>query len=305
MESVDSQVLAAVCYLGRRTPNFRGKFHLVFKGLGSLVRSWPQHASTVTKDGTSFRDCDLNQYMYRALFVYGAYEFDVDWMVHRVLRPGDTVIDAGACFGYHALSAGKRVAPGGRVYAVEPQPEMFAALTQNLSINALTNIEIDRIALSDHAETLKLHIFPDLDPGCTSIATLDRCDFETIECPAISMDDYIQRKGIGEVTLIKLDVEGSEMRVIKGARNLLSSGRPPLWILEVNQETSRACGYTPDDLLSLLKQYGYSFYRPVWGKLLRNIRGLQKCEDAIHGENLLCAVEGVHGNRLASAVLNG
>ncbi|MGB9105633.1 MAG: FkbM family methyltransferase [Terriglobales bacterium] len=270
--------------------------------MGSLVRTWPQHASTVTEDGTRFRDCDLNQYMYRALFVYGAYEFDVGWMVRRVLRPGDTVIDAGACFGYHALSAAKRIAPG-RVYAIEPQPKMFAAMTENVARNPLTNIETENLALSDHAETLQLHIFPGLDPGCTSIATLDRCDFETIECPAISLDEYIQRKGIGEVTLIKLDVEGSEMQVLKGAHKLLSSPRPPMWIIEINQETSQACGYNPEGLLSLLKRYGYSFYRPVWGKLLRKIRGLQKCENAVHGENILCAIEGVHGERFASAVL--
>lgn len=300
---VEPPILRLIRYLGRHLPNIRGKHDLVLNVLGKLVRRWPQQTTTVNNEGISFLHCDLGQYIYRTLFVFGVYEPDVDWMARRLLRAGDTVVDIGACFGYHSLSCAARVAPGGRVYAIEPQPDMYAIIAENLRVNALTNVHADCLALSDQKGRLQLHRFPDLDVGYASISNRGHQDFHTVDCRAETLDEYVQQRKIGEVTLLKLDVEGAELKVLRGALALLESPRPSMWIVEINRETAGACGYRPEDMLSLLKTYGYSFYRPRWGKLLRTIRGLEKCAAVHHGENILCAIEQVHHDRLAGAGL--
>jgi len=237
------------------------------------------------------------------IFLYGVYEIDVDWMCSRLLKPSDTVIDIGACFGYHSIANAIRVGPTGRIYGIEPQTEMLAALRENIDANGLGNIEIDQIALSDVKEQLELHSFRDLEPGHASISTLDRSDYSVAPCLAVPLDDYVTSKGIRDVALIKLDVEGSEMKILKGAKRLLSSCRPPIWIVEINSETSHACGFHPSELLTFLGAYGYSPYRPVWGNIVRRIKRLERCAagEVRHGENILCAINGIHGDRLARA----
>jgi len=287
----------------RSTPNFRGKGRVLFDWPGRLIHSWPSDVEITSGAGCVFRHCDLSEYLYRSLFFFGCFEPDVDWACRRVLRPGDTFVDKGACFGYHTLTASLRVGPGGRIYAIEPQPDMFAALEENALCNKATNIVMDNLALSDRAESLQLHRFAGLGVGHTSIATMGQAVFQVHSCPAITLDEFIGRRSVGPVALVKLDVEGAEMKILRGAQALLQRPDPPMWVLEVNVETAQACGYQPSDLLAFLSGFGYQAYRPVWGELLRQIRRFELCPpgDIQHGQNLLCAIPAVHAEALARA----
>lgn len=285
-------------YIGRNMPALRGKNLILRSGLLRLTRELPIDTTITTLDGLKFVHCNLNQFIYRELYVYGLWEPDVVWMYDRLLSPADTVLDVGACFGYHALRAAVLVGKRGRVYAVEPQPEAFAALHQNLAENQLENVEPDCLALAAEDGNMKLHRFSDLDLGHTSMSTLNRSNFETLQCRTQRLDEYIKFKKLQGVTLVKLDVEGAEMPVLRGASDLLSGPKPPIVILEINMETAKSCGYHPNDLLALLRQYRYNFYRPVWGKIARKIAHLEECQTGRHGENLLCAIEEVHSDQL-------
>jgi FkbM family methyltransferase len=243
----------------------------------------------------------LNEYIYRFLFFYGLHELDVDWICSHVLQPGDVFVDIGACFGYHTVSSALRVGSTGRVYALEPQPDMFARLQDNLLGNNLSTVTADQLALSDRAEILRLHRFADLGIGHTSISSQGQEVSQVIATAAITLDAYAEQRGIKSVALIKLDVEGAELKVLRGATALLGGGSPPMWIVEINEETAGACGYHPRDLLTLLAHYGYSFYRPVWGRISRNVLRFEPCS-AVHirnGMNVLCAIPVLHAERLA------
>lgn len=291
-------MLSVVHYLGRNLPNLRGKYAFVFLGCGALVRHWPSDLTIVSNDGIPFAHCDLNDYIFKELYVYGVHELDVDWILRQLLQRGDVVVDVGASFGFHALTAAVRIGPEGHVYGVEPQPDMFALLEENIRHNRLTNVTIDRMALSDSSRTLTLYRFAGLGTGHTSVSTLDRDDYKTIVCSAITLDSYLESHNVPNVTMLKLDVEGSELAVLQGAPGLLSGAKPPMCILEINLETSHACGYHPTDLLALLKGYGYRFYRAVRGRLIRDLIGLEKCQRVAHGDNILCAIPAIHRDRL-------
>jgi FkbM family methyltransferase len=284
-----------------RTPNFRGKGKLFFDKPCRLVRNWPSDVSIPGRHGCTFFHCDLNESMYRFLFFYGIHELDVDWICSHVLQSADVFVDIGACFGYHTISSALRVGITGQVYALEPQPDMFGSLRNNLVGNNLSNVTADHLALSDQAETLHLHRFADLGIGHTSISSQGREVSQVISTAAVTLDAYVERRGIKSVTLVKLDVEGAELKVLRGATGLLSASSPPMWVLEINDETAGACGYHPRDLLALLAQYGYSFYQPVWGRMIRTVVRLAPCSaDCIHnGMNLLCAIPALHADRLA------
>jgi FkbM family methyltransferase len=178
---------------------------------------------------------------------------------------------------------------------------MFARLQDNLLGNDLSNVTADHLALSDRAETLNLHRFANLGIGHTSISSQGREVSQVISTVAVTLDAYVEQQGIREVSLVKLDVEGAELKVLRGATTLLQGSRPPMWILEINEETSGACGYCPKDLLDLLAHHGYSFYRPVLGRVIRTVRRLERCsvDHARSGMNLLCANPTLHAERLA------
>lgn len=288
-------------FLYRRTPNFRGKGKLFFDKPSRLVRNWPSDVSISGHHECTFFHCDLHEHMYQFLFFYGIHELDVDWMCNQILERGDVFVDIGACFGYHTLSGALRVGTVGQVYALEPQPDMFATLQNNLVGNKLSNVTADHLALSDQAETLQLHRFADLGIGHTSISSQGRKVSRVISIPAVTLDTYVEQRGIKSVTLIKLDVEGAELKILRGATGLLRASSPPMWILEINEETAAACGYHPKDLLAFLAQHGYRFYQPVWGRMIRTVTRLEPSSaDSIHnGMNLLCAIPAVHADRLA------
>ncbi len=285
----------------RGTPNFRGKGELFFNKPSALIQNWPVDVSISSRLGSTFFHCDLNEFIYRFLFFYGIHELDVDWICRRILRPGDIFVDIGACFGYHTISSALRVGSVGQVYALEPQPEMFARLEENLARNNLSNVKAHHLALSDQTEKLKLHRFADLGIGHTSISSQGRDVSQIISTEAITLDDYLERRGVRKATVIKLDVEGAELKILRGATTLLSGSAPPMWIVEINDETANACGYHPRELLTLLAQHGYKFFRPIWGRVIRNVTRLQTCSeiDIRSGMNLLCAIPELHGDRLA------
>lgn len=189
----------------------------------------------------------------------------------------------------------------GQVYALEPQPDIFAILMNNLAGNNMSNVTADQLALSDHAEELYLHRFADLGIGHTSISSQGQKISQVISTAAVTLDAYAEARGIKKITLAKLDVEGAELKVLRGATGLLTGSCPPMWVLEINDETSGACGYHPRDLLSLLATHGYTFYRPVWGRMIRTVIRLEHCSvDQIrNGMNLLCANSALHADRLA------
>jgi len=289
--------------LGRTGPPIRGKGYVALRGLASLVPEWPDDCKVLANDGTRFLHCDLHHHIYRSLHILGVHEPDVQWMLGRLLREGDTAIDIGANFGYHTVHAAARVGKSGRVWAIEPQADMYALLSENLAVNGAANVTADCLALSDSRGTLALHRYQSRGPACTSMAHLGDEPFETIHCPMDTLDHYLAGHGVDSVTLIKLDVEGAELAVLKGAEDLLSRPVPPMWIVEVNFETSEACGYHPNELLSLLRSHGYVFYRPVMGKWIREVRGLERTDAVSHGDNILAAVEGAHSDRLRMAGL--
>lgn len=187
------------------------------------------------------------------LLIDPAYRF-VTWNPAEVaafraaIAPGDTVLDVGANVGAYALLFGRWVGAGGRVFAFEPSPQARAGLTQHLDMNGLSPVVAVRSeAIADLAGREPL-----LDQGVHGGSRLGGAG-EPV--PTVTLDAFCAEQGITP-SLVKVDVEGAELRVLRGARALLSGPRPPATFVELHPGLWPALGVTRQALEAELAGLG-------------------------------------------------
>lgn len=209
---------------------------------------------------------------------FGLYELDTLRLVRRILTPGSHFVDGGANIGYFTLHAAKFLAGHGTVTSFEPDPLNLARLKAHLAANNLTSaVHLHEKALGASPGTLTLYhpggqtaesnnhgrasIYQSLAPGGQSFSV-----------PVVRLDEALNG---ATPTLIKLDIEGAEVQAVTGMQNLLVSSRPPMLIIEHNEESARAAGGTPGDVFALIEKFNPA-YRFYWiGSRLRPITAAQ------------------------------
>lgn len=197
---------------------------------------------------------------YSEIFTLGEFEPPQSAAVRALLRPGDHVVDVGANLGWFTMLMAAQVKPDGKVWAIEPMPPTLAALEENVGLNPTLNVTVLPLALGAEEGELDLHLFEGLPHGHASASTLGRSDYESYRVPVRTLDALLD--GERAPSFVKVDVEGSELDVLKGAERLLGGERPPMWMLEVNYETSAALGYRPVEMLEPFhRRDGYEVHR--------------------------------------------
>ena len=130
------------------------------------------------------------------------------------------------------------------VKAMAPECQLVIVVGSRNSSNSVRLVEV---ALGETPGTTEIHVFAGLPHGHASVSTLDRSDYSSHRVERHTLDDLLA--GSRTPAFVKLDVEGSERDVLRGAEATLAAGCPPIWMIEVNYETSAAFGYRPPDLL--------------------------------------------------------
>lgn len=176
-------------------------------------------------------------YVPAQLDLMGAYKllkpFKTEPCIRRFCRPGATVVDVGANIGEWALQMADAVGADGRVLAVEPIPRMADAVAKSALANNMTQVSVVAVALSDAAGQAEFSV----ECGNTGGSRLGRAEgaVDTISVPVQTLDALLEGRGIERVDFIKVDVEGFELEVLRGARATLARHRPPMY-LEVGAE---------------------------------------------------------------------
>ncbi len=162
-----------------------------------------------------------------------------------IFRPkeGDIVVDIGAHMGRYTIPSAKSVGVSGKVIAVEAHPYNFGILQHNLKLNKLTNVSALNSAVYSKKANLKLYL-PDEDLGYTmhhSVMTNylstkynNEIERKFVEVEADTLDNLLKSSAITTVNWIKIDVEGAEYEVLKGAREILSTNKPISILVEVH-----------------------------------------------------------------------
>jgi len=154
-------------------------------------------------------------------------------------KQGDIVVDIGANIGRYTIIASKRVGTNGKVVAIEAHPGNFEMLNRNIKLNRLTNVIPLNYAAYSKETKVKLYV-PDEESGYTIYHTLmERTGKKFVEVDAITLDYLLLqlngiREGVVEVNWIKIDVEGVEFEVLKGATNVLSKSKDIALLIEVH-----------------------------------------------------------------------
>lgn len=157
----------------------------------------------------------------------GIYELHVQEVIQRYLSSGDVFYDVGGHHGYFALLASKLVGSSGRVYVFEPLVANRLIIANLVSANARHNCTVLPFAVSDKVGPASLFLQAD-DAQPSLVATSDAC----VHVDTITLDDFGSNHPAP--TLVKVDVEGAEEMVLRGAKGLLSGERAAIWIVEVH-----------------------------------------------------------------------
>ncbi len=172
----------------------------------------------------------------------------------RFVKPGMTVVDIGANIGVYTKIASDIVGPEGKVFAFEPEPENLIILKEKLTSLKNRNVTLVPKALTDKIGQERLYI-DEINLGNHSFSgknILKGNGF--VEVQTITLDKYFTKKG--KVDLIKMDVQGAEGKIIKGARDLLIKHKPIIMI-EFWPNGLINCGSNPLDLLICLQEFGF------------------------------------------------
>jgi FkbM family methyltransferase len=173
-------------------------------------------------------------------------------------KEGDVVIDIGAHIGRYTIIGAKRVGTNGKVVAIEANPSNFEMLNRNIKLNQLTNIISLNNAVYSKETKIKLYL-PGEELGHTIYNTVmsDRAKNEDkfVEVSANTLDYFLQLKGITDVNWIKIDVEGAEFEVLKGATNVLSKSKDIALLIEIHNLSGGTNLYRP--ILEFLRLYNF------------------------------------------------
>ena len=161
----------------------------------------------------------------RTLMLFGQRELEHKVMLERILRPGMRVFDVGANIGYYAIMESKLAGPTGSVIAVEPSPSNVALLQRNLAHNGIANVTVREGAVSDVPGSRRFHLavqsnlntFHDIGSGREHLSG-NSIDVDTLTVPGLA-EQY------GAPDLLRMDVEGHEVEVIRGMVPAIREGR--------------------------------------------------------------------------------
>jgi len=204
---------------------------------------------------------DVDEYIQRTVVLDGVYEPTTCWLLRVLLHrhPG-AFLDVGANVGLHSLVA---LSAGARVTSFEPVPRLAARLRRNLERNHATGrVRVVPSAVGDRIGTAPMFLATRADDGSHSLVPgVAASRVEEILVPLTTLDDHLPSCESGPPSVIKIDVEGFEARVLDGAKRILGGHRPPHVLIETGDRLASEIGESASTVLARLVGAGYRLFR--------------------------------------------
>ncbi|PKU25980.1 FkbM family methyltransferase [Telmatospirillum siberiense] len=219
----------------------------------------PEELVVVTHSGLRLHwNLEDSCYAPSELINIGHYESEECPVLNDAARGASTIFDVGSNIGFFSLQWAANLAPGGKIHAFEPVPLSYSQLQRNIVLNRREScIVANNTAVGETASTLTLFIPEYPGPAAASLNRLHPNSSNVeISVPVISLDEYYVQAGCPQLDMLKADVEGAELFVIKGAYKTIAAQRP-LIFLELLRKWAKPFGYHPNDVISLLRGIGY------------------------------------------------
>jgi FkbM family methyltransferase len=215
--------------------------------------------------GHYFLSINPNAYMGSSLYWHGwHHRWEIEYL-EKSLRPNHVFVDAGANLGEFTIAAAGRVTQG-RVISFEPHEVIRGCLERSVAMNKFSNVTILPYGLGAKDSEGSLFEIEEYWHGRLMNEGLStqfvRADCRPTARPILirSLDELMGTLQLERIDWMKVDVEGAEWAVLKGAAGSLQKFRPRLF-LEIDHQNFKAAGYMAKDLLAWLARVGYRAYR--------------------------------------------
>lgn len=214
--------------------------------------------------GTTYTfQAPLTESIGRSVFLYGVYEPLATAVFASLLTDGDVAIDVGAHYGDFTLAAAFQVGPSGAVYAFEPQPLVRSVLLTNLRHNDIHHVTVLDCAVADYDGSSSL--YSAIDPSHTGGASLSETlvdQSRTHMDVSVRQLDGLLIESVGDrLAAVKIDVEGAEAAVLRGASDLVRRSKAAI-LFEANGLQNGPQGVS-SETISFLRESGYLVYGMV------------------------------------------
>jgi FkbM family methyltransferase len=257
MTSLLTKALSALIVgYGYYSPYHIGKWRLIqrlatLKAISKIRNS----VYTVRRGGVRYQ-LDISDPMDRGLYYIGVHEGLVTKFLQCFLRSGLTCFDVGANIGYYSLLFSKLVGPFGQVHGFEPCPNEFGRLQRNVFLNDMSNINLHQIALGDIKG--KIGITKWKKGGLTRVSSSNDDFFH--EARSTTLDDFCKIKKIYKINVIKVDIEGYEVKFLHGALETILRNKPTI-VIELNPTALDIFGNNVLEIKEILCNMGYTLYK--------------------------------------------
>lgn len=229
---------------------------------------------------------DPKQWIDRSIIKHGVFEEDSIYWVRDILRPGMTVIDVGANFGYYTINMSKWVGETGIVYAFEPSKFFRDRLAAHAKLNSCDNCTIIDFGLSDHNTSTELYKLG--DSACLNWYD-ERSEPDSVEKVCLRrLDDVVEEFGILSVDFIKVDIDGHEPKFLSGAYETIKKFKPILQ-MEFQELALLQNNSDVEQLADELSRLGYVLYSERNRKKITNRTELLiETKNCAYSVNIFC-----------------
>ncbi|MCS4434556.1 FkbM family methyltransferase [Aquiflexum sp. XJ19-10] len=223
----------------------------------------------------------------RKLYFTGSYEKGLLRILDKLVKPGNIVVDAGANIGLISIFCALRAGQNGLVLSFEPHPETYPILKKNIAVNGISQIDAYNKALGSTSGTAKIYSNLQINRGAASMVEFQE-DSPSFDVEVVSLDSVLKQHLISNLDLLKIDVEGFEMEVLKGAKGILSGNNGPFLVIECSNTRSNF-NYSLEELFDFLnRNYCYHIYKLSNSKeKISRLVSVQSWKDLPEHDNIL------------------
>ena len=184
--------------------------------------------------------------------------------LEKLVKPGSTIFDVGANVGIISVFLSQKTGNAGTVHSFEPVTETYGMLTETIALNRCKNILPHQLGLSDTQGVAEIYTFDQEFHTLNSLGQVNiggNIPTKKEEIQLDTIDNFCIKNNIHKIELLKIDVEGFEDSVIKGARNTLKNNTVRYIQFEISEMPLVSINKNSKDIFNLLHGYGYSVYR--------------------------------------------
>lgn len=193
----------------------------------------------------------------KELLTRGVYEKEITDLFKRIVKEGMTFVDIGAHIGYYTLLVARLVGKTGKVYAFEPADDSYALLVKNIEINGYNNVIPVKKAISNKSGAKKLFLNP-RNKADNRLWNSEK-GYECINIEETSLDEFFETYD-SKIDVIKMDIEGYEMKALQGMNNIIIKNPNLKIITEFWPGAIEGSGFSPIEFLNKLVEWGFKLY---------------------------------------------